>query len=243
MKRRIVAGIIAAVLAVVSAGLVVTYTATADRRALAGHEPVTVLVVTEVIPAGTPVSELAGRVAPRQLPATAVVPDAVRSLSELTELTDRQAVTELQVGEQLLSSRFVVAGRAGTSVAVPDGLQELSVRLPVERVAAGRVVAGSRVGVLISAKEPETTTMAITDVLVTRVDRIVADGEDQEAPADPARAEPVTDAFYLVTVAVSAVDAQKLTWGVEHGTVLLTLQNDRTDDSGRTVLPRTEVKP
>lgn len=242
MKRRIVAGIVAAVLALLSAALVVTYTATADSRALAGQQPVSVLVVVEPIAAGTPVAEVIGKVEVRQLPAVAVVPDAVRSAGELVELADRQAVTDLQVGEQLLSSRFVLAGQAGTSIPVPEGLQEVSVRLPVERVVGGRVTAGSTVGVSISAKEPDVTTMALTEVLVTRVDEVVSDAE-AEPDTEATGAAPVTDATYVVTLAVRAPDVEELIWGVEHGTVWLSLQNDATDHTGRRIVTRAEVTP
>ncbi|WP_258933497.1 hypothetical protein [Nesterenkonia pannonica] len=58
MSRRILAALIAAVLAVIAAVLVINYVTQADERAMADMEPETVLVVSDQVPEGTPASEL-----------------------------------------------------------------------------------------------------------------------------------------------------------------------------------------
>jgi pilus assembly protein CpaB len=54
MKRRILAVVAAVLLAAVGAVGLYAYVHTADQRAMAGQETAEVLVVTKVVPTGTP---------------------------------------------------------------------------------------------------------------------------------------------------------------------------------------------
>jgi pilus assembly protein CpaB len=119
---------------------------------------------------------------------------------------------------------------------VPEGLQEISVLLEPQRVMGARVAAGDSVGVYLSQVLPSgtrQTNAVLHQVLVTQV---------QGAPAapDPA-AEPGTTAAapatsLLVTLAVTAKDAETVVFGMEHGTLWLSLETEGDDTSGTRVI-------
>jgi pilus assembly protein CpaB len=235
MRRRLVAAIAALVLLVVGTLVLLAYVQGADARALAGARTVSVLVVAEPVPAGTQGDELADLVTTTTLPAKAALDGRVVDLSDLS---GRVAVVDLQVGEQLLTSRFALPGdlQAAGTVPVPEGLQEISVLLEPQRVMGTRVAAGDSVGVYLSQVLPSgtrQTNAVLHQVLVTQV---------QGAPAapDPA-AEPGTTAAapatsLLVTLAVTAKDAETVVFGMEHGTLWLSLETEGDDTSGTRVI-------
>ncbi len=148
MRRRLLAASAALVLFVVGTLVLVAYVRGADARALAGASPVQVLVVDQPVPAGTSGDELADFVTTETVPAKAAVEGRVTDLSELTGLV---ATTDLQPGEQLLAGRFQNpdAMQAPGTVAVPEGLQEVSVPLEPQRAVGGRLAAGDSVGVYL----------------------------------------------------------------------------------------------
>jgi pilus assembly protein CpaB len=149
VRRRLLAAFAALVLLVVGTAVLVAYVRGADARALAGTRTVEVLVVDELIPEGTPASELTGLVRTEMLPAKAVLEGRV---TDLAALSGRVSTVDLQPGEQLLAGRFENPDdlQAAGTVAVPPGLQEVSVLLEPQRAVGGRLAAGDAVGVLVS---------------------------------------------------------------------------------------------
>jgi pilus assembly protein CpaB len=148
MQRRLIAAIAAVILADIGAVLLFNYVATADSRAMEGQEPVNVLVVSQPIKAGAAVSELAGSVETKQIPKVALAPGAITSLEDVK---GKVTTTSLQVGEQLIQSRFAEPGTApdGT-VTVPDDMQVVTISLEPQRSIGGTVAAGSRVAVYLT---------------------------------------------------------------------------------------------
>src|SRR5690242_17409425 len=134
MKRRIIAAVAAVLLAAVGAVGIYTYVKGADQRAMADQDPVKVLVVTKPVPKGTTPIQMAPLVTSKLLPRAAVVPGAVDSLSGVGE--GLVVTTDLQPGEQVLSSRFADPTTLTTvrSAPVPKGLQEVSLQLDSKRV-------------------------------------------------------------------------------------------------------------
>src|SRR3954453_9662888 len=178
MRRRLLAASAALVLFVVGALVLVAYVRGADARALAGAQPVQVLVVDQLVPAGTPGDGLAEFVRSDTVPAKAAVAGRVTDLDELTGLV---ATTDLEPGEQLLAGRFERPDELQTpgTVEVPAGLQEVSILLEPQRAVGGRLAAGDTVGVYLSLADPKQTHAVLHRVLVTQV---------QGAPAAPAPA-------------------------------------------------------
>jgi pilus assembly protein CpaB len=236
VRRRLLAATAALVLFVVGALVLVAYVRGADARALAGAEPVQVLVVDQPVPAGTPGSALAELVRTETVPAKAAVEGRVTHLADLSGLV---ATTDLEPGEQLLASRFRAPDQmqAPGTVAVPAGLQEISILLEPERAVGGRLAAGDTVGVYLSQGQPVGQTHAVLhQVLVTQVQGApAAPSPDADASVDPASsAAPATS--LMVTLAVDAKDAETVVFGTEHGTLWLSLEPKGADTGGTRVV-------
>lgn len=219
MKTRIIALIVAAVLAIGGGLVLVNYVRTADARAFNGAELTDVLVVASAVPAGTPSSALDNAIVVRQVPTAYVVDGAVTSIDALVGLI---AAVELQPGEQVLASRFVTADQFGEnsgSIPVPAGLQEISIAVDAQRVVGGQVVPGDEVGIFTSFEEtsddPASTRLMLSGVLVTSV-ATAAGVEDSGS----------TGGLVLVGLAVSADDAQKLVYSIEFGRLWVSKQDD-----------------
>jgi pilus assembly protein CpaB len=236
VRRRLLAAFAALVLLVVGTLVLLAYVRGADARALAGTRTVEVLVVDQPVPAGTTGDEMAPFVTTKTMPAMAALDGRV---TDLSDLTGRVATVDLQLGEQLLDSRFVRPDdlQALGTVTVPDGLQEISVLLEPQRVVGARLSAGDAVGVYLSQVLPDgtgQTSSVLHQVLVTQV-------QGAPAPVDPAAdAETVTAVApvesLIVTLALTAKDAETVVFGMEHGTLWLSLETDGDETAGTRVI-------
>lgn len=233
MQRRIIAAVAAVILAGIGAVLLYSYVNNADARAMATLDTTQVLVATKVIPAGTSGANLAPFVALKQLPKVAVVEGALTS----TELVaDLEATTDLQVGEQVIASRFAkpntdVSGK----VDVPTDLTQVSVQLDPQHVVGTHIAPGSKVALYISVEvnQVAVTKLAFRDVLVTNV---------QGAPATPTEgdsSEVAPSSDVIVTFAIDPKDAGQIVWGSEFGKIYLALE---PKDGDHTSTPFIRVK-
>ena len=236
MRRRLLAASAALVLFLVGTLVLVAYVRGADARAFAGAKPVQVLVVDQPVPAGTPGSALAERVRTETVPAKAAVPGRVTDLADLSGLV---ATTALEPGEQLLATRFTAPDQmqAPGTVAVPAGLQEVSILLEPQRAVGGRLAAGDTVGVFLSQGQPVGQTHAVLHrVLVTQVQGApAAPAPDGGTAVDPASASAPASSL-MVTLAVDAQDAETVVFGAEHGTLWLSLEPKGAQTGGTRVV-------
>lgn len=255
MKSRLVAGSVAALLAIVGVILVFAYAQGADQRAVQDLAPVDVLMVKAPIPAGTPVEAMKSSVTAQQLPASAVPATALRTLGDSA---GKVAAVDLVPGEPLVAERLIAPEALQTSgeVKVPAGLQEVSFQLEPQRVVGGRLLPGDHVGIFISmasggieAKpDKETTELTIHKVLVTAVQRAPEPAEAQPSPSPTqgsAAADPKDSALptgsLLLTVAVNDVDASKIVFASEFAKIWLSKEPlDAQQNSPRTI-QRSEV--
>jgi pilus assembly protein CpaB len=234
VRRRLLAAFAALVLLVAGTLVLLAYVRGADARALAGTRTVEVLVADELIPQGTAGTELAELVRTEVLPAKAALQGRVTDLSSLIDLV---STVDLQPGEQLLTSRFQSPDerQAPGTVAVPEGLQEVSVLLEPQRAIGGRLAAGDTVGVVVSMSTPATHAV-LHRVLVTQVQGAPApapaEGEAETASAGSA----APSASLMITLAVTAAQAEVVVFGIEHGTLWLTLEPAHADVSGTEVI-------
>ena len=150
--------------------LLLGYVSGADRRAMAGMQTQTVLVLTQPVPEGTSADELAELVETKTLPSVAVAPGAV---TDLDALSGRVATAALEPGEQLMAARFAdpAALAEADKIQVPRGMHEFTIRLEVQRVLGGQLAAGDTVGVFVSIdrKDNPRTHMVLPEALVTAV--------------------------------------------------------------------------
>lgn len=244
------------VIAIAGTVLLITYVQSADARAMAGTETTEVLVVQAPIPAGTPVSEIGGLVVKKPLPKSALTSDTV------TDLADEGAkvtAVSLVPGEQLLASRLVEANSflGPSRVAVPDGMQEISLKLPIERVVGGKITAGDTVGIFVSltdstgeganATQSAGTQLTFHKVLVT------ATQFSNGSPAQPDAAkegqsdgklssgENQSDGTYLITVARNSVEAERLVYAAEFGRIYLSKEPTEATEGNNGVVDKTKV--
>jgi pilus assembly protein CpaB len=242
MRRRLLAALAALVLLVGGTVVLLAYVKGADARALAGVRTTQVLVAEQVIPEGTPADQLATLVRTDLLPKKAAVEGRVTDLDDLAGLV---AQVDVQPGEQLLLSRFAeqdTADALGT-VEVPEGLQEVSVQLEPQRAVGGRLAAGDTVGVVVSIGDGKDgqTHAVLHSILVTQVQGAPADPEAQAAAAEDGTetasgGATVPTQSLMITLAVSAAQAEAVVYGIEHGTLWLSLEPENAKTGGTDVL-------
>lgn len=253
MKSRLLAGIGAAVLALIGVIMVFNYAQGADRRAVQDLQPVDVMVVQTKIPAGTPAESLAASVVTKPLPASAVADNALTSLDGLT---GKVTAVELLPGEPLLPERFVEPDKLQTrgAVDVPKGLQEVSFQLEPQRVLGGRLTPGDFVGVFISMDKGgleneaavETTQLVIHKALVTSVQRApeptaAAAPQSTASPTNGPTSEPLPTGSLLLTVAVDANEASKIVFAAEYASIWLSKEPLNAVEGKPNVVQRTEL--
>ena len=140
------------------------YVQGADQRAAEGAEFQQVYVVTTDVPEGTPGEAIADFIEVDELPAIAIQPDIV------TDLADSRGSSRMPISFPASSScrRDSPTPQelaADGEVAVPEGMQEITIALSVERVVGGAVTPGSTVGVVYTSN---TTRLAANDRLPRR---------------------------------------------------------------------------
>lgn len=243
MRTRLIAALLALLLAAGGTMALIAYVRGADARALEGTRTVNVLVATQSIPRNTPAKSLVGLVEAKALPEMAVLPDRVTSLDQLA---DQVALTELLPGEQLVRARFADAATARSlqDSGLPEGMQEVTVLLEPQRAIGGHVAAGDTVGVFLSFGDPESTHLKFQKVLVTRVQAapmVKAGGEDVDAAAADTGPGPLPSGNYLVSLAVNAAMAERVVFASEFGTIWLSNEPLNADESGTSVVNRESV--
>ena len=245
VNRRVIAAVVAALLAMVGGVLIVSYVRGADERAMAGQKPVEVLVVSGEVAEGTTAEALAESVTTTELPAKAVPENALTSLDDVSGLV---VTADLHPGEQLLTTRFAHPETVRkTEVEVPPGLQQLSLLLEPQRIIGGFIEAGDTVGVFVSMPKneegPSQTHLILNQVLVTRVQGGVDMSTDTEAePEEPTEGASATPASpIVVTLAADGPSAERIVYGQEHGTVWLSLEPADALVDGTKVVTRENI--
>ncbi|HUS21250.1 MAG TPA: RcpC/CpaB family pilus assembly protein [Aeromicrobium sp.] len=233
MNKRAVAAILAVLLAAAGIGALVVYTQGAQDRAFRGTQTVSVLRVTEKVPAGTKARDLGGRIERVTLPRAAVPDGAVTSV---TDLGNKVTVATLVPGEVLVGARFdaSLAESRSTTIDVPKGLQELTLELNSARVLGGALLPGDHVGVVASYETPKTTGY-ISNFAANRVLVLAVNGG---IPTDAAAgAAPVTTGVMQVRLAIEPEAAIKVVNASEFGKVWLTRQSDGSKIGRKVIEP------
>lgn len=257
MKTRLLGGIAALLVAIIGTVLLVSYVQNADRRALSGTETESIYVVQKVIPAGSTADKIAASVTKKEVPKLAL---AEKSVTDLASLGSKVTAVTLEPGEQLLSSRMVdqTAFLGPSRVQVPTGLQEITLKLPIERVAGGILKAGDTVGIFLSLDQSATgadgaagaklskTQQTFHKVLVTAAQYsdgaatqtgtpdAAAAGASQVSSTTPAKAQ--SDGSFLITLARNSADTERIVFAAEFGKIYLSKEpGDSPDSSTGTV--------
>ena len=145
MNRRSVLLLLATLVAVIGTALVFVYVRNADNRALKQYDTVDVLTAVETIEAGETIeaAQGAGKLELTPVPQNQLLDGALDNTKTLTGMV---AVTNIYPGEQIVPSKF--GGQPeGEVLAIPKGLQAISVELTDASRVAGFVTPGSEVSI------------------------------------------------------------------------------------------------
>jgi pilus assembly protein CpaB len=243
LARRFLAAFAALLLLAVGTGVLLTYVHGADSRALAGVRSVDVLVADELIPEGTTADQLDALVRTETVPAKTAVDGRV---TDLDALAGRVATVDILPGEQLFAGRFARPDdlQPPGTVEVPGGLQEVSVLLEPQRAVGGRLAAGDKVGVVVSLKFEDGTAAThavLHGVLVTQVQGAPAPVESTDEQETASSGTPAPSGSLLVTLAVSAAQAEAVVFGIEHGTLWLSSEPDGAQTGGTDVITQGNI--
>lgn len=147
MKRKVIGFVAALVLASIGTLALVAYVRSARDEAVAGEELVDVFVLDRSLDKGASANEIRDALRREQVPSKVRASDAITDPSVIGDGT--VAAVRLEAGEQLLQSRLV-GEETLTRLAVPDGLQEMTIALEPERAIGGELRPGDTVGVVLS---------------------------------------------------------------------------------------------
>ncbi|MBC7338284.1 MAG: Flp pilus assembly protein CpaB [Firmicutes bacterium] len=169
-----------------------------------------VVVAAAAVPAGKVLAPGDLRVV--MLPGDAIHPQAVRSLQDgLGRVTS----ADLVPGEQVLQSRTRPPDQAGPGADLPPHLRAMLLPVPVERWAGGALRPGSLVDVVFVSDDPEQPDLA--RVLIPAV-RVLGVRDERGLPWAQGKNLPLG-----VLVAVTAEEAERLAFALEHGSLYLVL--------------------
>lgn len=270
MRRKVIGIVAALILAGVGTVALVGFVRNAEARAQAGEELVEVYVATQVIPAGTPATDLDGRIRVEQVPEKV---RATEGVVELATLAGRVAAVDLVPGEQLVIGRFVersdFANRP-VGVVVPEGTIEVTIELEPQRAVGGLVTAGETVAVFASfepfdlqatvvevdgeevalptavaeaveGSTPNTTHLILHKVLVTAVQEDVGDAGFGGDDDERDVLRESPDGSLLVTLALDPADAERLVFTAEFGSIWLASERGDVPEGGTTIQTRGSV--
>lgn len=217
MQRRIIAAVAAVVLAGIGAVLLYSYVNTAEARAMSKMDTTEVLVASKLIPAGTTGADLAPYVELKKIPAVAVVPNALVNTAEIADLA---ATSDVQIGEQILASRFAAPNTTATGgVAVPTDMQQFSVSIEAHKAVAAAIKPGDRVGLFFSGDDPvqkvKLTALTVREVLVVNV---------QGASVGQTDGTAAPTGNVVLTLALRPAEATRVVYAAENAALYVALE-------------------
>lgn len=237
MRSKIIILSVAVVLGVLAVLFGARYLQSAKADIASGVEPVLVLVATRDVPAGTPSEQLLEQefAVEKEVPRQYVADGAISSLSAIK---GKVLAVPLTPGEQLTSSRFKVAEEVGLAYALPEGYVAISVPDNPARGVSGFISPGDYV-MVISSFDPGELGEAVSKILIKKA-RVLATGtqtsqtvkpdEQQEAEGGMLGGNTETSTVQTLTLAVTPVDAERLVFAQEVGSVWYTLLSSSSID-------------
>lgn len=241
MSRRIGLFLAALLIAVIGTGAVFSYVSRVEAQAIAGSEPIDVLVAVARIPAGTTAGgAVTGKLVElRSLPRRAVPEGA---MSDAKAVGTKTVVSDIFPGEVLLKSKFADQTARTGELIIPKEKIAVSVELNDPQRVAGFVVPGSEVAVFVTIEQSGNATAQAADqtsgavqanvddrytrLLLPRTS-VIAVGPSTLRPAGSddkdEDAEQVPKA--VLTLAVDQRDAERLVHATQSGDLYFGLLN------------------
>jgi pilus assembly protein CpaB len=243
MQSRVLAIVVAVVLALVATAALVVYVNGADRRAVSGQEPRMVWVAAQLIKAGTSgqTARNTGLIKQVPVPNKNVVAGAVLSMPQIE---NRYAAVDIVAGEQLLLKRWVgaedVAGRR--LLQIEPGHQALAIEMDMVRQVAGFVTPGDKVSLVLSMKRPapggdlERSQFLLQNVQVLAVGATAL--ANSAAQGGGSRVNQGRGEVAAVTLSIPDERVEQVVYAAENGSIYMTLlppdAKDVPSDGGAT---------
>jgi pilus assembly protein CpaB len=243
MQSRVLAILVAVVLALVATAALVVYVNGADRRAISGQEPRMVWVAAQLIKAGTSgqTARNTGQIKQIPVPNKNVVAGAVLSMPQIE---NRYAAVDIVAGEQLLLKRWVgaedVAGRR--LLQIEPGHQALAIEMDMVRQVAGFVTPGDKVSLVLSMKRPapggdlERSQFLLQNVQVLAVGATAL--ANSAAQGGGSRVNQGRGEVAAVTLSIPDERVEQVVYAAENGSIYMTLlppdAKDVRSDGGAT---------
>jgi pilus assembly protein CpaB len=150
------------------------------------------------------------------------------AFSKVEEVLDRPVVSNVLLDEPLLEGRLAAKGSGlGLAPTIPVGMRAVTVRVNDVSGAAGFVLAGLRVDVLVTGHPPSGDSNMTTTVLQNVL--VLSAGQAMQADA---RGTPVS--VSTVTLLVTPTDAETLTLANGEGRIQLVLRNSSDESIEKT---------
>lgn len=241
MNRRSALFVVALLVALAATGAVFVYVSDVDSRAVAGQQPVEVLVATHRVPAGTTASAMRskGWLTTRSL-ARAGVPAG--ALSSVKGVESQVSVTELFPGDVLAAAKLAARARPNAgALTIPDGQLAVTVELKNPEAVASFVTPGADVAVFDTfnvAAGPGPQVPAgdrlqdnhsynrATRLLLRRTTVLAVGRDVTEGRAATGSQQQTAEPKVSVTLAVSQPDAERLIHAAETGSLWFGLLTD-----------------
>jgi pilus assembly protein CpaB len=243
MQSRVLATLVAVVLALAATAALVVYVNGADRRAVSGQEPRMVWVAAQLIKAGTSgqTARNTGQIKQVPVPNKNVVAGAVLSMPQIE---NRYAAVDIVAGEQLLLRRWVgaedVAGRR--LLQIEPGHQALAIEMDMVRQVAGFVTPGDKVSLVLSMKRPapggdlERSQFLLQNVQVLAVGATAL--ANSAAQGGGSRVNQGRGEVAAVTLSIPDERVEQVVYAAENGSIYMTLlppdAKDVPSDGGAT---------
>lgn len=229
MNRRSVLLLLATLVAVIGTALVFVYVRNADSRAIEQFDTADVLTAVQTIEAGETIesAQAAGKLKLAAVPQREIIDGALTSTQTLT---GQVAVTKIYPGEQIIAAKF--GGEPESSVlAIPKGMQAISVDLSDPSRVAGFVNPGSEVSIYHIQSEGDIednhrVVMLLKRVLVLGVGSTSAVTKTTTTTDSGQTTQEIPKT--LLTIAVTQKDAEKVIWAYSHGKLAFALLNDHS---------------
>jgi pilus assembly protein CpaB len=229
MQSRVLAILIAVVLALVATAAMVVYVNGADRRALAGQQPTRVLVAEKLIPFGMRGEDAQN--GPYIKEVTVPFKSALKGrVLTREQLRNRYASVDIVPGEQLLLDRWVGAQDLGGRdlLPIPEGHQAVSIGVDLVRQVAGFVTPGDRVGLVVTMPSGDEdggdkTITVLPEVQVLAVGATALTRSSTQANGGRINQGKGSQTLTAVTLAVDSKDVGKVIFAAEEGSLYLTL--------------------
>ena len=238
MQSRVLAILVAVVLALVATAALVVYVNGADRRAISGQQPRRVWVAVKTIPVGMSgqTAQNTGLIQQTEVPAKSLVPGAVVALSQIQ---NRKAAVDIVAGEQLLLKRWVGAEEVTGKrlLPIPSEHQAVSIGVDLTRQVAGFVTPGDNVSLVLSmsASSGGGGNVERSKFLLKKI-QVLAVGATALTNASAQGGGRVNQgkggaSLTAVTLAVPDAEVERVVFAAEHGSIYLTLLPPDAEDT------------